>query len=394
MPTILHAAVPLHESIKKALLIAGPAVRESLSVRQARPPAYHRHAFRGSGVRQSDGSLHGLGASRFRNLTYSPDPADPQPVPQAQLLGTSLFGGMIGNHFGHTLTQSLGRLWAGQIAPDAPILFLPETPDVTSIPGYFIDVVRSLGVQNPLLLVACVTECERLLLAQDICNLKHRPSALPFFAQWLTRNRPFPAQGGSPLVYISRSGLDLSKGQFLQERPLEQALAANGYAIFHPEAHPISHQIEVYAAAKRLIFADGSAMHLWSLVAQPDQKVAVILRRPAHRHFGRWFKSLECPRPKFVDCGIADFSHHRKGAFRSVALLDLAETWSRLRDLGFHRDQTGPATDRTRLVAWVASLERGFSEPGPPPFPIDARSLQILALCGQVTLRSGIDKPQ
>ncbi len=360
----------------------------------AAEPAYRRDSLRGSGVRQADGTQHLLAHSRYRNVRFSPGEITIGPEILARFRGQSIFGGILGQNFGHNLTQSIGRLWAADLAPDAPILFLPETPDSTSIPLYFHDLAQSLDVRNPLKLVSEATACDSLLVPEDICNLEHRPCASPYFADWLTLRRPHPPQQGdsAELVYVSRSGLGFSQGQYLQETVLEDALAANGYLIFHPEAHPVSNQIAVYAAARKLIFADGSAVHLWSMAAQPGQDVSVILRRPPEPRLDRWFRSLNCPQPTFVDCGIADFSRRGEGWHRTVALLDLQSLWTRLRALGFHKDLRSIGCERGLLDAWLAAFAPDVPGAGTLPFPADARSLDLLSRCRHVAVRS--DFPQ
>lgn len=406
MPTRPSATTPSHETVVNAVIVAGPELLAGQVGQRATEPAYRRDSLRGSGVRRADGTQHPLAHSRYRNVRFSPGEIFGGPEILARLSGKSIFGGILGQNFGHNLTQSIGRLWAADLAPDAPILFLPETPDTTSIPVYFHDLARSLDVRNPLKLVAAATACDSLLVPEDICNLEHRPCASPYFADWLTLRRPHPLQQGGPaeLVYVSRSGLGYSQGQYLQETVLEDALAANGYLTFRPEVHPVSKQIAVYAAARKLIFADGSAVHLWSMVAQPGQDVSVILRRPPEPRLDRWFRSLNCPQPTVVDYGIADFSRRGEGRHRTIALLDLRSLWTRLRALGFHKDPLSIGSERGELDAWLAASAPNVPDPGTLPFPSDTRSLGLLSRCRHVAVRpdfpqagvgplSGIEQP-
>jgi hypothetical protein len=387
--------VPSLQSIRKAIVIGGAAPPGTPAPPGGAEPAYRRSSLRLSGVRQSDGSAHPLAMSRFRNARFAADAAAPMPRPAARRPGLSIFGGVIGRDFGHVLTQSLGRLWAAELAPDAPVLLVPETADVSRLPDHFVGVARSLGVTNDLVLVTVATLCDRLLVPQDLCNLEHRPSAARPFIDWLARNRPRPdpAAAGADKVYVSRSGLGPEKGQYLQESALEAALAANGYLVFHPEAHPVARQIAVYGRARQMIFADGSATHLWSIAAQPGQKVAVILRRPLDRHFDRWFRSVGCPRPAYVDGRIADLTRRGEGPHRGIAVLDLAAVWDQLRALGFHADPRGLGIDRTRLEAWLAARAPGAPDPAAAPVALDDRSRQILAGCRHVRLRQDPPRP-
>jgi hypothetical protein len=61
---------------------------------------------------------------------------------------------------------------------------------------------------------------------------------------------------------------------------LEENLARAGYAAFRPERHPIASQIATYLGARQIVAPDSSALHLFGLVARPEQDLAIILRRP------------------------------------------------------------------------------------------------------------------
>jgi hypothetical protein len=302
--------------------------------------------------------------------------------------GVSIFGGVMGHAFGHQVTQSVGRLWAAALAPGAPILFLPETLSFKRIPGYFIDLVRSLGVVNDLRLVTAPTLCDELLVPEDACNLDLRPCTTPFFRRWLADRRPLPQDEPGADIYVSRSRLALDSGQFLQEEPLERALAVAGYRVVHPEQLSITAQLDTYAQARRLIFADGSAAHLWSFAARPDQKVAIILRRPRDRKFARWFRSFDVAPPAYLDHGIADFWRRGEGPARSVALLDLQALWQALRAHGFHDAAPPPGPDRAEAEAWLSRLVPPRLAAGAvPSFALDQRSLDLIGLRSRFSIR-------
>ena len=62
---------------------------------------------------------------------------------------------------------------------------------------------------------------------------------------------------------------------------MEANLAAEGYTIYHPEKHDLRSQIATYKAARQVIAAEGSALHLLAMVADPSAKVAIVVRRPS-----------------------------------------------------------------------------------------------------------------
>ncbi|WP_160147723.1 glycosyltransferase 61 family protein [Tabrizicola flagellatus] len=368
--------------IRDAILVAGldaAANRDGTD----RPD---RINLRGQGVRCADGSGIRHGGSSYRNRLLQPDTTAPLPQPAATLDGLSIFGGIAGPQFGHLVTQSLGRLTACDRFPEARLVFIAEQIGFDALPGYFLELLAHLGIRNPVQLVGASTRCEALILPQDLCNLERRPCVATAYRRWLDRFRGQPDASGGEDLYVSRGALGLDLGQFLEENVLETALRRNGYSIFHPETVPIGEQIRRYRAARRIIFADGSAAHLWSLFARPDSRAAVILRRPPYRHFQAWFRSAGSPKPVFLDFGLADLSSPgRPGA--TVGVLDMPAVWAALRDGGFHDDPQPVGTPRDRLTGWLsASGERTGRIPR-PDLALDARSLALIAARRRFTLR-------
>lgn len=365
--------------IEAPVLVAGRDALAGLDLKRTDEAYLSRLPLRRSGALPADGKPHPLGSSVYRNRKFAVAEGQPPPDTNLRLEGTCIFGGVVSQHFGHVLTQSLGRLWAHELAPEAPILFLPETLGVTALPGYLVDLARSFGIENELRLLDRSAAVSRLLLPQDICNLAYRPSATPHFRDWLARSRPTAGPELSGRLYVSRSRLGLQAGQYLQETVLETALAANGYTVFHPQEHSVAAQFAAYSTASHMIFADGSAAHMWSLAAREGQTAAVILRRPRDRQFARWFRSLDSVKPHYLDFAIADFWRSGEGPGRSVALLDLQALWDQLRALGFHGDARQIGIDRSRLEAWVTGLPPRMKPPVAVPFDLDDLSRDILS---------------
>ena len=314
-----------------------------------------------------------------------PDLLAPLPQTDTTLDGLSIFGGIAGPQFGHLVTPPLGRLTACDRYPEARLVFISEQIGFQSLPGYFLDLLASLGIRNPVQLICTSTRCDELIVPMDLCNLERRPSVANAYRRWLERFRG-PPDGPSEDLYVSRSALGPDLGQFLEETVLETALRRNGYAIFHPETASIEEQIRRYRTARRVIFADGSAAHLWSLFARLDSRAAVILRRPLFRHFQAWFRTVGCSQPEFLDFGLPDLSSPgQPGA--TVGVLDMPAVWAALRDTGFHDDPGAIGTPRDRLERWLSHTSEGRGRVSPPDFPLDARSLDLVAARRRFSLR-------
>jgi capsular polysaccharide biosynthesis protein len=93
-------------------------------------------------------------------------------------------------------------------------------------------------------------------------------------------------------VYISRSKLKGNEGQILAEEILEASLVKEGYVVIHPQELNVKEQLFYYANADKLIFADGSAFHLYVLVANENQNSFIVWRRKKHFDFDMQLRSF------------------------------------------------------------------------------------------------------
>ncbi len=332
----------------------------------------------GIGVRRADGTKARFGTDVFLHRRSRPVRLDALVTAPAHRAGRCIYGGVIGPGFGHLLTQSTGRLWLCDLFPEAPLLFVSSRHGLTSVPAYFEQVLRQLGIGNPVELICQPLQVEELVLGEELCNLHRRPSVMPQFPAWLRAHRPAaPIETGLRL-YVSRARLDLANGQFLQESVLEAFLVQQGYRVIHPETLSIAEQMRAYGSAEKLIFADGSAVHLWSLIASPDQQAAMILRRPLDSHIARWFQGLPDVKLDYLDTRMADFSRRGGPSNTSVALLDLQAVCAALRRLGFLATDDVIGPPRAMLETWLARMERGRSPLRSAPPDLDERSRQLI----------------
>lgn len=215
--------------------------------------------------------------------TARPEPQAIPPAEAMRLFGPALFAGIADKQFGFILLNAIGRLWALEHLPPETVILLAAKP-VAAPPGYgFVPVLmRALGLTNPVMITRGDVICEELHTAEERFGESRGGVGTPEFYDWLDRRWP-AADPPDPerRIYVTRGRLGPATGRFACEDWLEALLAAEGYEIYAPEAHPISHQIATFRSAGRIIFAEGSALHLFSLLRRPAQRSAVILRRPA-----------------------------------------------------------------------------------------------------------------
>lgn len=235
-----------------------------------------------AGVLDGDGRYCPQGAlwRKFRPLTTPPQV--PEQVDET-LAGRWLWGGVLWVHFGHFLVESTSRLWALDCldAPVEGILFMPKRPRVgEAVQKFQTDFIDLMAPGLPVRSLARPTRVEQLVVPGQGFGLGKITAGTGKFRDAIHNRFARDVRPDGPdKLYISRSALGLGKGGLLGEERLEQLLRAEGYEIFHPEQHDLATQIARYKAAKMVVAADGSALHLFAMVGRADQPVAMILRR-------------------------------------------------------------------------------------------------------------------
>lgn len=235
-----------------------------------------------AGILDQTGAYRPEGAlwRKFRSLTTQPAP--PETTPDV-LKGRWLWGGVLWAHFGHFLVESTARLWALNHLdePIDGIVFIPKRPRVgEAVRGFHRDFIDLIEPGLPIKVLAEPTQVEHLIVPGQGFGLGLITAGTSKFRAAIHSKfgRDIKPEGPDK-IYVSRSALGLGKGGLLGEERLEELLAEQGYSIFHPQQHDLATQIARYKAARHVIAADGSALHLFAMVGRSDQKVAMVLRR-------------------------------------------------------------------------------------------------------------------
>ena len=258
------------QSLEKAIVV--PPVEASRSFVQ---PA---------GVLRADGS-HCAASVLWRNgRALTTQPAMPTgKLPK--LKGKWLWGGVLWMHLGHFLVESTSRLWALEELKDQidGVLYIPKRPrNGDEVADFQKEFVKLMGSDLPLVSLDAPTEVEHLIVPGQGFGLGRMIEGTPQFHKAMTTTfaKTIKPEGAEKL-YISRSGLPARRGNLIGETALEDHLAGEGYTIYHPEKHDLTHQVKTYKAAKQIIAAEGSSLHLLAMVARSDQQVAIVVRRPS-----------------------------------------------------------------------------------------------------------------
>lgn len=247
-------------------------------------PPTEQNFVQAAGVLRADGSYCSSGAlwRNGRALTVKPKmPAEDIETRK----GTWLWGGLLWMHFGHFLVESTARLWAldNLDEPIDGILFVPKRPrNGSEVHPFQHEFVSLMGTDAPVVSLDAPTRVERLIVPGQGFGLGSLIEGTQSYRDAIARNFAKDIKPEGPdKIYISRSQLPAGRGNLIGEAELEKHLAKQGYTIFHPEKHDLTSQIATYKAARQIIAAEGSALHLLAMVAQADQQVAIIVRRPS-----------------------------------------------------------------------------------------------------------------
>lgn len=239
-----------------------------------------------------------------RNSTTRPD------LPHAYLAGDYLWGGRCFFHFGHLITEHTTRIISGTYRyPQAKVLFvLPPGARKVDVPRYFWSVMEWYGVDMDRIdFIENAGIVERLIVFPQAESLDQ---CIP--PEWyldlldLNLNRSGIKPINNNVVYISREGqLPLGTGASAGEMELISTLERLGVATLNPATATLRQQMEIYSGAKKLIFAEGSAMHGRQLLGRCDQDIFVLRRRP-NSVMAKQMLMPRCKSISYIDT-ISDF---------------------------------------------------------------------------------------
>ena len=232
-----------------------------------------------SGLLTSDGHAVPLGDLWRNARPLTQPPRMPEAAPSA-LAGHWVWGGVLAGHFGHFLVESTGRLWGMREVREADgIIFMPKGPKLTELSRWQAEFFELAGVTGRVILATEPLRVERLSVPGQGFGLGDIVNGTKATRDFFSRFGAGIAPEVGAKLYISRSKLSDQKGLLIGEHALEERLAAEGYDIFHPQKHSMTEQVARYKAATQVIAAEGSALHFFAMVARPNQRLAMILRR-------------------------------------------------------------------------------------------------------------------
>lgn len=235
------------------------------------------------------GSIH---RSSTRPVTPTPAKAPAQEV--GEEIGEALFGGIMLNHFGHFLMESLGRLWG---ANDEDVRHLPiivQMPwggmPLTDL-DHFSRIILDLLEIDParLKVVTAPLRVGKLHVPAQLYGFHCFENPSPIFIDFLRvaqRNILKMAEGftlPSSCVYMSRSEWQdkaPKRGIVAGSHAFDDFLRQQGWHVVQPETLTFRDQLKIYAMAEHVLISEGSAQHSYILLPDTPTQVTVLLRRP------------------------------------------------------------------------------------------------------------------
>ncbi len=259
--------------------------------------------------------------------------------------GVHLYAGIMSWHFGHFLVESLSRLWPLYDSPEpfSSLLFVPKglADRDRSEAAFQAQVLDCIAPGMPRRVLTRPTRVERLIVPEQGFGTGNMEGGIAQFRSFIhSRIWPEPEVNAPKFLYVTRAGLHKrKKGHILGDSSLKQYLKKRGFYVVHPERLQVTEQISLYRGAKRLIFDDGSAVHLFGLVAQPGQVAASIQRRfadPSEVVGWRQLRTMAGIDLKSFDAVMREWrpAHAKQATSKSHGELDARHLFESLKGFG------------------------------------------------------------
>lgn len=304
----------------------------------------------GGGVWTSDQAAitNSLSVGRLRNLATA---ADIELV--RQTLPSAIFAGYAINHFGHFLTESIGRLPnIPSMHSAAPIIFLAGNRKSRVLQPWQSELLRVVGCSREVSVIDEATFVQELVVPDISFHQNKVGYGDKAGTQWRDAVFPKSSRHTGGKIYVSRSQLDASLGRYQNEQMLETALRTYGFQIIHPQNMTIEAQVSVYKQASHIVLAESSAIHLLNLVCGVHQKIALIQRRPkihsSIRRASRYFSRAQVVGINAISKFVGEDQHARP-EYRGTSEVDFELVLSVLAELSFVQQASFSRAPRSTL---------------------------------------------
>lgn len=204
--------------------------------------------------------------------------------------GRWLYAGPFDWHFGHFISECLGRLWAIENESDIDgVVFCPTFHSrrggfnwTSELPQWQLEVLRLTKCNlKTIYFVKEPVVFEELVVVEQGTSLGNLPER--YYLDWVGRNYleylsqcPIHLEVSKKL-FVSRAGL-VTEGGFKMRNRLGAYLESMGFREFFPERHSLRVQLTTLDQQDLIVFESGSAVHLVELLPRLGAKVFVLPR--------------------------------------------------------------------------------------------------------------------
>lgn len=253
-----------------------------------------------------------------------------------------LYGGIMINHFGHLLSESLSRLWA-ILDPETGLSldniekivfsYVREDECERGVPAFFTDYFSFLGIpMDRIQLVQKTTRIETLIVPEQSHGIALEPKSVFVHLQKRVQKSVPDGVDLPDAIYLSRRRYKRA-GCFLAEALVINTLETAGVHILEPETISPKEQIQYFRAAKHIIAAEGSSLYNLMLTACAGKKITVLKRRQTDLFSVGFHKAGECERLSLSD-GLRVLPLIYRDGSSAIAYLDIIAALKKIED--FH----------------------------------------------------------
>jgi capsular polysaccharide biosynthesis protein len=188
--------------------------------------------------------------------------------PRKKLRGLYIYGGLLIEHFGHFLLESLSRAWALKAYPQLPVIWQCfPTPKLLT---WQIDTFKVLGIEHTRFrLMRRPSKIDTVLLPEAGFGLNEflHPDQAAALASF-----PFRAPLSGNRIWLSRSKLPPGTGKVVNEEEIEAKLLARGWQVLHPERVSVAEQLSIISDAETVAGFIGLLFTCSSLASPCERK--------------------------------------------------------------------------------------------------------------------------
>lgn len=191
------------------------------------------------------------------------------------IIDTAIFGGVLIEIFGHTITETISRLWfvKNQHYTKYRILFVNTG---RSVPQHFLDIIELLGISERVTVVTSPLFVRTLYVPQQSIVLYSTLYKEYFSSVYEIMKLNAGQKKLGRKLYLTRS--HFSKNDCLGEQVFEEIFENNGYDIVALEQYPLREQISILGYADEIATTIGTLSHMSILFCKDSAKLTFFLR--------------------------------------------------------------------------------------------------------------------